>query len=230
MRQLPESIWYAVEALHCYNLDPVHREIYLVGEESQSQDELAEPGVEYTMANRFIRNLRFLELDSKTKPITVHMKTCGGYWEEGMAIYDAIKLCTAPVTILCYTHARSMSSLIFQAADRRVMMPHSYFMFHDGMYADDGTLKQVETRLNFTKATQTPQMMKVYVDAMQHRGKYMDKNAAQCERILRKEMDKKEDVFLTAEQAIEWGFADEIFDGNWDSFQYAWKPKPLPGE
>jgi len=128
-----------IESLHDYSLDPKNREIYLVGEqEAKIPDDDQEPGVEFLMANRFIKNLRFLSLANEN-PILVHSKTCGGYWEEGMAIYDAIKACPCYVTILNYTHARSMSSIIFQAADNRVMMPNSYFLFHLGSTEFGGT-------------------------------------------------------------------------------------------
>jgi ATP-dependent Clp protease protease subunit len=142
------------------------------------------------------------------------MKTCGGIWEEGMAIYDTIKSCPFSVTILSYTHARSMSALIFQAANKRVMMPHSTFMFHDGTMVLDGTVKQVKTAVDFSKI-QDKQMMKIYVDAMKERGKFTNKSMKFIEDWLRGQMDKKEDVFLTAEEAIEYGFADNVFDYNW---------------
>lgn len=220
MRQLPESIWYAVEALHFYNLDPVHREIYLVGEDDRGSEDLEEPGVEFAMANRFVKNLRFLELDSPKKPILVHMKTNGGYWSEGMAIYDAIKSCKAPVTIVNYTHARSMSSIILQAADTRVMMPNATFMFHQGSYAMSGTYKQVITDLEFSRRVEDPTMMKIYVDSMKHRGKYEDWSEKKLENWLTRQMNLKEEVYLTANEAIDLGFADDIFDGDWSKYKY----------
>ena len=42
-----------------------------------------------------------------------------------MAIFDAIKICRSHVTILVYGQAESMSSIILQAADKRIMMPNS---------------------------------------------------------------------------------------------------------
>lgn len=131
-----------------------------------------------------------------------------------MAIYDAIKSCPYPVTILSYTHARSMSSLIFQAANKRVMMPHSTFMFHDGTLAVDGTVKQVTSEVEFGKVAEK-QMMKIYVDSMKGHGKFQSRSRKFIEEWLREQMDKKEDVFLTAEQAVELGFADKVFDYNW---------------
>ncbi len=206
-----------VAQLHDYNIDIPSNHIYLFGEETYSDlAEGAEPGVEYIMSNRFIRNLNILMRKSDA-PILVHMKTCGGDWKEGMAIYDAIKACPNPIIILNYTHARSMSSLIFQAADKRVMMPHSTFMFHDGTIAMDGTVKQFYTEYEQTKAAEE-QMLEIYINSMKSDGKFKDEKPEKIRKWLRDQMDKKEDVFLNAQQAIEYGFADEIFgaDGVYD--------------
>ena len=62
-----------------------------------------------------------------------------------MAIYQAIEACPNYVTILNYTHARSMSSLIFLAADWRAMLPYSTYMFHEGTWGFEGTVRQART-------------------------------------------------------------------------------------
>lgn len=209
-----------VTQLHDYNIDIPSNQLFLFGEDVYGESlEGAEPGVEYIMANRFIRNLNIL-MRKSDKPILIHMKTCGGDWKEGMAIYDAIKSCPNPVIILNYTHARSMSSLIFQAADKRVMMPHSTFMFHDGTMAMEGTVKQFYTEYEQTRHAED-QMMAIYIRSMVAQGKFKDEKPEKIRKWLRDQMDKKEDVFLNAQQAIDYGFADEIFgaDGvyNWDA-------------
>lgn len=170
----------------------------------------AEPGVEYILANRFIRNLNLCMRVNQDKPILIHMKTCGGDWHEGMAIYDAIKSCPNPITILNYTHARSMSSIIFQAANKRIMMPHSIFMFHDGTLALDGTVKQVYSSVEQSKQTDKI-MLDIYAQAMRRTGAKIGVS----KKWLRTQMDKKEDVFLSAAEAVKYGFADGIFENNW---------------
>lgn len=202
--------------LHEYDVDLKSNHIYLLGREEYQQESGEEPGVEYMMANRFIKNLNLCMRVNPDMPIVIHMKTCGGMWEEGMAIYDAIKSCPFPVTILNYTHARSMSSLIFQAANKRVMMPHSTFMFHDGTLGIDGTVKQVQSAVEFGKVADA-QMTKIYVDSMKLSGKFKSRSRKFIETWLREQMDKKEDVYLTAEDAVKYGFADQIFDYNWSN-------------
>lgn len=204
--------------IHSYDIDVPANHIYLFGHDDYAGSEFLEgdePGVEYTMANRFIRNLNILRRNSD-KPILIHMKTCGGEFAEGMAIYDTIKSCPNHVTILSYTHARSMSSLIFQAADKRVMMPHSTFMFHDGTMATDGTIKQFLNEADEIKKY-SAQMMKIYIDVMKQKGKFKRTSRQKIYDWLRAQMDKREEVYLDAAQAIQYGFADEIFDGDWDN-------------
>jgi ATP-dependent protease ClpP protease subunit len=208
----PDNVVFDV---HGYDIDVDANHIYLFGSEEYGLEDQVEPGIEYVIANRFIRNLNILMRKSQ-EPILVHMKTCGGYWEEGMAIYDAIKMCPNPVTILCYTHARSMSSIILQAADKRVMMPNSTFMFHDGTMGYSGTTKQF---LNEAEQLQKSMitMMEIYVNVMKVQGKLRSWSKKRIFEWLREQMDKKEDVYLSAKQAVQYGFADEVFDGDWES-------------
>jgi ATP-dependent protease ClpP protease subunit len=207
--------------VHEYDVDTDSNQIYLMGTDSRATGEaveanFGEPGVEYTMANRFIRNLNICMRANPDKPILVHMKTCGGYWEEGMAVFDAIRTCPSKVTILNYTWARSMSSLIFLAANKRVMMPHAWFMFHMGSAEFSGTAKQLDTEAEREKVL-IARMIEHYVDALKEQGSMSRWSRARLRQWLKAQMDKKEDVFLEADQAVTVGFADEIFNGDWPS-------------
>lgn len=203
--------------VHEVNLDFKANEIYLVGEtkynEEQEDGMAGEPGVEYIMANRFIKNLNILSRKTKD-PILIHMKTCGGDWSEGMAIYDTIKICPNYVTILNYTHARSMSSLIFLAADRRVMMPHSTYMFHEGTFATSGTVKQSVTDFEELRKANNI-MIDIYVEHLKtsEHGSKRKFSKKVIRKWIEERINKKEDVYFDAKEAVRLGFADEIFDG-----------------
>ena len=207
----PELLWN----LHEYHADIPHRELWLVGEsEARNEDDpLVEPGVEFSMAGRIIKNLRALAHISD-EPVLIHMKTCGGDVAEGLAIHNAIKLSPFKVTILSYTHARSMSSIILQAADKRVLMPYSYFMFHRGETVVQGEARAVESGVEFDKRWDRI-MLDVYSDVMHKTGKFKGKTRDAISKMLDGYMGRKVDVFLSAEQAVEWGLADSIFDGDW---------------
>lgn len=210
-REQVHSLYYYAEVAHEFGIDIQSREMWIHGEGTNAHDssEIGEPGVEYNMATKVIKNLHILKRASRTEPITIHLHTCGGDVVEGLAIYDTIKMMPYKVTIISYTHARSMSSYILQAADERILLPHSYFMFHDGEMWTGGTVKQAKSYMDFTDVVEK-QMADIYIDALKKKGKYKDHTRDQIARLLRKEMDKKEDVYLTAEEAIEWGFADKI--------------------
>ena len=150
--------------VHDYWVNRKTREIWIHGVETRDVSG-EEPGVEYMMATRVIKNLHLLKDMDRDKEVVVHLHTCGGVWEEGMAIYDTIKSMPYHVTIISYTHARSMSSIILQAADERVLMPSSYFMFHYGSLEVGGHPLQVQSEVDFSRLCDD-KMIQIYVDAI----------------------------------------------------------------
>lgn len=203
-----------VSEMHHFDIDPQQRIVYLMGVEDHPDEEWPEPGIEYRTSNRFIRNINLLSSMDEEQPILVCMKSCGGDWCEGMAIYDAITAASNPVTILSYTHARSMTSIILQAANKRVLMPYSSFMFHEGTYGDYGTVKSVRSAFEFSKIS-NEQMLDIYVDVMKSapNGKARNWSRKRIREWLIDQMNQKEEVYMVAEEAVAWGFADEIFNG-----------------
>jgi ATP-dependent protease ClpP protease subunit len=200
--------------IHENNIDRLNRHIWLAGE-TNAIEPGDEPGVEYQMSTRLIKNLHILSSENN-KPILIHMKTCGGYVEEGLAIYDAVKCCPCHVRILSYTHARSMSSYILQAANHRVLMPHSYFLFHRGTFAIVDRLLPVQTAVEWGKKVDDS-LMQIYVDKMKEEGKFKKWGKQRIINMMVGRMNSETDVYLTPEEAVSWGLADEVFDGDWDS-------------
>jgi len=202
--------------VHEYGLDMDGNEIHVYGDERYVNEEQTEPGVEYLMSARFIKNMNLIMGKTGNENILIHLKSCGGMWEEGMAMYDIIKTCPNYITGLNYTHARSMTSLVFLACDKRVMMPHSTFMFHEGTFAINGTVKQARVEMKELERT-SKEMVDVYVDILKNseHGKYRDKSVKWIRNWVSKQMNDKEEVYLTAQEAVDVGFAHEIFDGDW---------------
>ena len=204
-----------LNALHDYWIDRESRQMWIHGTQvcPTSVDDLGgEPGVEYTMATKIIKNLHILRMDAPKEPVLIHMQTCGGSWEEGMAIYDTIKSMPYHVTIVSYTHARSMSSIILQSADRRILMPNSYFLIHRGAMSvsSDESLKAEMVMAWYKK--KGVDMINIYVDSMMNSAKFGKKSREELFDVVKNKMDSESDVYFTAEEAVEWGFADEIFE------------------
>ena len=198
-----------VELIHNYNIDPTQNIIYLFGDEAYVDPEVGtEPGVEYIMANTLVRNITYLA-SRNSNPIVIHMKTCGGDWKEGMAIYDAIKNCPNKVIVISYTHARSMSSLILQAADLRVVMPYSTFMFHYGTNGIDGTSTLFQTEAEQDRISKD-QMLSIYIESMRESKEFQGWSTKKLRSWLVRKIERKEDVHLNAKDAVKYGFADLI--------------------
>lgn len=200
------------ETVHDYWIDLNGRETWIHGHyDATENDNLPEPGVEYKMSTKVIKNLHMLRQSNPTAPVTIHMQTCGGYITDGLAIYDAIKAMPYKTKIISYTHARSMSSIILQAANERILMPNSYFMFHRGYNYVGGNTLEVYSNIEWAKKYDE-KLMNIYIDALKKGNKFKMRSRASLKAMLEDCMDKKSDYFLTAEEAVEWGFADKILD------------------
>lgn len=214
------STSYLVEALQEYWIDPQAREMWIRGIDGDPCElDSAEPGVEYQMASRVIMNLNFLRLRGKD-PVTVHLHTCGGSYPEGMAIYDSMRLMPYHVTAISYTHARSMSSTIFQAADLRLCMPNSYVMIHNGTLELSGEYSTVISNARWAE-TETETMLGIYAFRAKGSKKFKGKRHKAIKDYIRDTMSERGDVFLSPREAIDWGLADGIFDG-WNGDEVKW--------
>lgn len=192
---------------HDYGANISTREIFL--HNIYHSEDNQNPGVEYRMSNTFLKNLRALELKSD-QPITVHMQSIGGEWSDGMAIYDSIKMCQSKTTIVVYGQAESMSSIILQSADLRLMCANSYFMSHYGSTEVGGHYLSVQNWAKYEK-----QLCDIMIDIYATRcikGKYFKENAYNTNK-LKKFLYRKlkgGDWYLNAENAVYYGFADGV--------------------
>lgn len=89
------------------------------------------------MANRITSQIRYLTRNNPKADITLYINSGGGV-DSGMAIYDAMRLTSAPVRTVCTGIAASMAALLFTAGDTRDIYPHSRVMIHDPLIPNTG--------------------------------------------------------------------------------------------
>jgi ATP-dependent protease ClpP protease subunit len=201
-----EELSYALSDLHSYNVNLGSREIYLHGAKGDSE----EPGVEFRMATTFIKNMHLLNNESKEN-ILVHMQSIGGCWDNGMAIFDVIKSSSSPVTILAYSQASSMTGIIFQSAKKRVLMPNCHFLVHHGSIGVEGTHQAVVAAVERDKQA-LDIMLEVFASRLIN-GPYFkdkDKSLDYVKKWLDKKIREREDWYMDAQEAVDFGFADGI--------------------
>jgi ATP-dependent protease ClpP protease subunit len=178
-------------------------------------DNIDEAMIDHVVFHQFLRNLQILN-SMGTETILIHMATCGGDWEYGMAMYDAIKnSCDdeslSDIVILSYAHARSMSSIIPQAATWRVMMPTAYYLVHFGEYGDEGNYTNVMANMHWHEK-ETDIMMEVYLERIRE-GQFFKREGWDDKQILdwlRTTMSKEQEFYMTARDAVDKGFADAV--------------------
>ena len=190
--------------LHTFNINCNTREIFLHGYISDTWEDVE---VDHRMANTFLKNMSALENENH-KPILIHQCTCGGDWNYGLAIYDRIKASPCYVTVLAYAHARSMSSIIPLAADRKIIMPNATYMIHHG-----STVLSGETQTVISDAKQceleTEQMLDIYIEVCKN-SEFFKKWTHKC--IKNWLLNKiKVDWYLSARESVKYGFMDAVF-------------------
>ncbi len=205
--------------LHNFGVMLDTREIWLCSDQGYDSEAAM---IDHLAANTFTRNLRMLD-NISDQPILIHSVTVGGCWNYGMAIYDAIKASRSHTVILSYAHARSMSSIIPQAADYRIIMPNADWLMHWGSWGFEGSHTSAMAEAEVAKGLEEV-MLDIYVkrcigvEFWQERWK--KNHESHCRKYLRDLMDRKQEVYFTAREAVEMGFVDAVLgDEGYETIQ-----------
>ena len=193
-----------------YWINPTTRELWMQAVDgTQSSDD--DPGIDYQMTNRVIKNLYYLAGLDAESPVTIHMIVNGGHVNYGLALYDAIRTMPYHVTAIVHGWAPSMAGVVLQAADHRVMMPSAYFMFHLGSLALDGDARGVFANSDQAKR-ENDRVLDIYTDATAGGEKFKCRTASARRTAINRAMERNGDVYLDAYEAVYWGFADATID------------------
>jgi ATP-dependent protease ClpP protease subunit len=206
MAEQPELL----KDFHEYGANIASREIFLHNHYHTEDNE--NPGVEYRMSNTFLKNLRAIDMKSD-QAITIHMQSIGGYWEDGMAIFDAISMCRSYVTIIAYGQASSMSSIILQAADYRVMTPNAHFMCHYGSTSINADYLNAMNVADYERKI-CDTMFNIYSQRCVNGKFFYEKfgkkpSEKQVKQFLIRKF-KYGDWYLSSDDAVYYGFADSV--------------------
>jgi ATP-dependent protease ClpP protease subunit len=197
-----------ISDINTYGVDVANREIYLHSYIANSEDD---PGIDYKMSASFYKNLRILDTTNHD-PIIIHMSSIGGNWNDGMTIFDSITACQSYVTIIAYGQAESMSSIILQAADKRVLTPNAYFMCHFGSSGYSGAYLDFQKSAEFEKR-QTEKMLDIYTDSCisgkYFKERYTEPSHGKVKSFLKRKF-KEGDWYLDANESVYYGFSDQV--------------------
>ena len=138
------------------------------------------------------------------KDITVNINSPGGDVFEGIAIYNELVLHSGHVTVNIVGMAASAASFIAMAGDTINIGKSSYIMIHEAMSGIYGTADEQQQVAEYTRKISNG-ISEIYAE----RGKY---DAAKFQEMMAVGAINM-GTFFSADEAIEAGLADGIFDG-----------------
>lgn len=147
-------------------------------------------------AKRFAEELKAA---GKVNEIVLRINSAGGSVFEGLAIYNVLKAHSAKKIVYIDGIAASIASVIAMAGDIRYMPANALIMVHDPtgfVLGDAEDMRKMAETLDKIKAS----IVGIYVDA-----------TGRGEEYIRAMM--KEETWLSAEEAVNAGFADEVLEG-----------------
>ena len=150
------------------------------------------------IANLIIAQMLHLEALDPDKEINLYINSPGGLAYAGMAIYDVMQHVRPPVATICVGMGMSAAAMILCAGapGRRLALPSSKIMIHQGSAGAQGAPSDMEIQLREVLAT-TKRMAQIIAF---HSGRPVE----QVER------DLDRDLFMTASEAVDYGIVDEV--------------------
>ncbi|XP_010906746.1 uncharacterized protein [Elaeis guineensis] len=151
-------------------------------------------------ASVVVAQLLFLESENPSKPVHLYINSPGGVVTAGLAIYDTIQYIRSPVTTLCIGQAASMGSLLLAAGapGERRALPNARVMIHQPSGGASGQATDI--------AIHAKEILKV----RERLNAIYSKHTGQP--IQRIEQCMERDMFMSPEEAKEFGLVDEVIE------------------
>ena len=153
-----------------------------------------------TTASLIVAQLLYLEAQDPDKDIQFYINSPGGSVTAGLAIYDTMQYIKADVSTICVGLAASMGAFLLMAGQKgkRCALPNSEVMIHQPLGGAQGQATDVQIQAEWLLKTKE-KMIRMKAEM----------TGQDIERIRR---DVERDHFMSAQEALEYGIIDEIFD------------------
>ena len=157
-------------------------------------------GISTEMSDAICAQLIFLEAEDSENDIIMYINSPGGEVTAGLAIYDTMEFIKPDVSTVVMGQACSMGSFLAQAgaAGKRYVLPNSRTMIHQPSGGARGMASDIEISYKEIMNIKN-KMIELYV-----KHNTAGKTFEQFER----DMDR--DLFLSAQEAVDYGLADKI--------------------
>lgn len=152
-------------------------------------------------ASLVVAQLLFLEGQDADKDIQLYINSPGGSITAGMAIYDTIQYIKCDVSTICMGMAASMGAFLLAAGTKgkRICLPNAEVMIHQ---PSGGTGRAQASDIDIVAK---------HIIRIKEKMNHMlaDMTGQPYERIV---ADTDRDNYMTAQEALEYGIVDKIFE------------------
>ena len=150
------------------------------------------------VANTIVAQLLFLEREEPDRDISIYINSPGGMIYAGLAIYDTMNLIRADVSTIAVGVTASMGTVLLSAGEKgkRFALPNSTIHMHQALGGGSGQAPDVEIQAK-ELIRNNEKIRQILADAT---GQSMD----------RIKQDTDRDIYLSADEAKEYGLVDEL--------------------
>lgn len=159
--------------------------------------------VNHVSASLVIAQLLYLEAQDPEKDISLYINSPGGSISDGMAIYDTMNYIKCDVATICVGLAASMGAFLLSAGTKgkRIALPNSEILIHQPLIGGGGiTGQQTDVQIHAEFLMKTREKLERIM--AENSGHTYEEMHVACER----------DHYMTAEEALEFGLIDKIFE------------------
>ncbi len=151
-------------------------------------------------ASLVVAQLLYLEAQDPDRDIQFYINSPGGAITSGMAIYDTMNYIKADVSTICVGLAASMGAFLLAAGakGKRFALPNAEVMIHQPSGGARGQASDIKIHAEHILRTKH----KLNHMLSEITGKPLD--------VI--ERDTERDNFMTAQEALEYGIVDKVFD------------------
>lgn len=160
-------------------------------------------GINDQVANLIVAQLLYLDQQDPEKPIQMYINCPGGVIYAGLAIYDTMQQISAPVVTVAVGLTASFGTIILTAGEKgqRFALPNATVHMHQP-WSSGGGGQASDVEIQAREIIRQRELLNKIL---------VERTGQSIETI---ERDTDRDVYLTAQQAVEYGLIDGILTPN----------------
>lgn len=151
-------------------------------------------------ASLVVAQLLHLEAEDPDKDIHLYINSPGGSITAGMAIYDTMQYIKCDVSTICVGMAASMGAFLLAGGQKgkRYALPNAEIMIHQPLGGTQGQAADIKIHAERILAMR------------QKLNEMLSEATGQPLEVIEKDTDR--DNFMTAQEALDYGLIDKVFD------------------